>query len=70
MKLREADIRINGAQLSFTQSMTVRVALGSFFLDLHDEDFARVVGADTAEYLARLEEILDLVEAPGLGIPP
>lgn len=33
---KEADIVINGTQLSYAESMTVRVALESFAAHLHD----------------------------------
>ncbi len=32
--ITEADITINGVQLTFAQSMTLRVAIGGFLMDL------------------------------------
>jgi hypothetical protein len=44
----EATVTINGRALSFAQSMTLRVAVGSFRISLSDPAYARAVGLDLA----------------------
>jgi hypothetical protein len=44
----EADITINGRTLSFAESMTLRVAIGSFRLSLSDDDMRRGLGEPLA----------------------
>ena len=60
--MKEAEIIINGTPLTPAQSMTVRVALGAFAMDLQnglgdDEHGQRM----TAGYKARLAEIFKLM---------
>ena len=60
----EADITINGVALSYSQSMTLRVALTGFLMDLADPNH---LGTDehgqtmTKLYRQRASEIQDLI---------
>lgn len=64
MEVKEANIVINGVTLSFAQSMTLRVALSSFLLEMRDPN---ALGNDahgtamTHLYAARSEEIIQLI---------
>lgn len=61
--MSEASIVINGVVLSHAQAMTVRVALGSFSIDLHndglgDDDHGIAM---TEAYLSRIVEINSII---------
>lgn len=63
-ELREAQIVINGVELNFAQSMTIRVAIASFLMDLEDPDH---LGEDehgrimTQGYRTRATEIQNII---------
>lgn len=60
--LTEADITINGRLLSFAESMSVRVAIGSFRLSLTDHEMRRGLGARLAHnYDHHLEAVERLI---------
>ncbi len=60
---KEAQVTIGGVELTFAQSMALRVAVGSMLLDLNDKKYRRDLG-DVAEfYQARLGEIEKLMLA-------
>jgi len=62
-KIKEADITIEGHQLSFQESMTLRVAMNSFLMSLNEEG----LGNDdhgikmTAYYRLRARAILKYI---------
>ena len=53
MNATEANIKINGHSLSFAQSMTVRVAIEMFAMDLNCKEIADIENG----YMARIREI-------------
>ena len=53
MNATEANIKINGHSLSFAQSMTVRVAIEMFAMDLNGKEIADIEKG----YMARIREI-------------
>lgn len=56
--LYEADVTINGERLTFAQSMTLRVAIGSFLMSLGDHEMRKALGPELARgYEARANEI-------------
>lgn len=61
---KEADITISGQPLTEAQSMTVRVALGSFMLGLKEDGLGDdATGQAIAEgYKQRLAEIITLIK--------
>lgn len=62
-KTREASISIEGVELTFSQSMTLRVALETFAMTLHDTGLGddKTGKALTAGYLERVREIRALI---------
>lgn len=69
--MTEASIVINGVELTDAQSMTVRVALGSFSIDLHEnglgnDDHGRAMREG---YLSRINEINCIIH-PMLTVRP
>lgn len=44
----EAAITINGSRLSLAESMTLRVAVSSFRMQLHDQAFREALGVELA----------------------
>lgn len=58
--MTEADITVNGVELSFAQSMTLRVALSSFLMCCNDEALGGIGGP---LYAARCEEILKIIHS-------
>ena len=66
--MSEPTISVNGTQLTNSQAMTVRVALGAFLIDLADAD---ALGDDehgramTRGYKARLAEIFRMFTPAG-----
>ena len=60
----EPHITINGQPLTIAQATTVRVAIGSFLIELQDEDFLRDLGAIDPHYKERLIEIAKLMVRP------
>jgi hypothetical protein len=60
--MMEATITIDGHTLTPAQSMSVRVALTLFLLELtNDKDFAESLGQIAIVYHARLTEVLHLI---------
>jgi len=61
--VKEANIIINGVELTFAQSMTVRVAMNSFVLTLKSDGFGRdELGiAIRDNYLRNSAEVLKLI---------
>lgn len=57
----EPDITINGAELTFAQSMTVRVAVSSFAIGLQDPEHVEALGPIGLAYQARIREIFHLI---------
>lgn len=55
--LAEADVMVNGIELNFAQSMTLRVALSSFLMCCN----AVELGEIGPLYAARCREILELI---------
>jgi hypothetical protein len=52
-------ITINGTVLTEAQAMTLHVALGSFQIDLTDQEFVDGIGAELATaYQARAREVM------------
>jgi hypothetical protein len=45
----EATIIVNGHRLSFAESLSVRVAIGGFRIQLSDAEFRAALGAELAE---------------------
>jgi hypothetical protein len=60
---KEADIIINGQRLTFAQSMTLRVAIGSFLIELSDKKYMERLGETGVLYQARASEIQQLIFA-------
>lgn len=58
---KEAKIVIEGTELTFAQSMTVRVAIGAFQRILSDEEYRKALGEIGDNYQARLVEIQNLI---------
>lgn len=60
--MREADVDISGTRLTFAQSLSLRVAVSSFRLQLDDPQFRRGIGEILARnydvHLARVEQLL------------
>lgn len=63
--LVEADVFINGEELNFAQSMTLRVAISSFLMCCQVEE----LGAIGPLYAERCREILKLIEE-NIKAPP
>ncbi len=61
MEHREAKITINGVELDLGQSMTVRVAIADFLMELRDPESLERLGPIGPGYLKRLEEIQDMI---------
>jgi hypothetical protein len=70
---READIVINGVRLTFAQSMSVRVAVSSFLMELASDERDPDLGGQTRMealgpigplYQARLSEVQDIIIDP------
>lgn len=59
----EPYISINGVPLTAAQAMTVRVAVGSFILELQDEDYVKDLGPIGPLYRERLGEIARLLRS-------
>lgn len=63
----EPKITINGVELNQAQSMTVRVAIGAYFMEMQDENF---LGDDehgkrmTKAYRDRSREIIKIISQP------
>lgn len=59
----EADIVINGQKINFAQSMTIRVALGSFYDYLKENGLGNnSIGISIAEgYKKCIEELFDII---------
>lgn len=53
----EASITINGVALTFAESMTVRVALGSFAMYVSDPDTVEALGPIANAYRERLDSV-------------
>gem|GEM_PF-6471042 len=53
----EANIRINDVELSFAQSMSVRVAVASMLMDLADPEYMKALGKVGPLYQSRLSEV-------------
>ena len=60
---KEATMTISGVELTFAQSMTVRVALQTFALGLQADGLGsdKTGKAMTAGYLARVRELNELI---------
>jgi hypothetical protein len=58
---REPIITINGQVLNDGQSMTVRVAITNFLIELRDAENFRKLGPIAPRYLLRLEEIIRMI---------
>ena len=62
--MTEADVTINGAPLSFGQSMALRVAASDFLMQMDDPEIVEGLGQQLAQgYRDRLKEILSLMIA-------
>ncbi|MCP3475095.1 hypothetical protein NLM33_32755 [Bradyrhizobium sp. CCGUVB1N3] len=58
----EATITIDGHTLTMGQSMSVRVAITAFLMELNnDKEFAADLGQIGIQYHARLTEVLHLI---------
>lgn len=60
----EASITINGVALTFAESMTVRVALGSFLMYVNDEKTAKDLGPIADGYRRQLESVSRILHDP------
>jgi hypothetical protein len=61
--IKEADITIEGVRLTLAQSMTVRVAVSSYMMDMRmdglgDDETGKAIAAG---YIARGNEVLELI---------
>jgi hypothetical protein len=61
MEEREAEITISGRELTFAQSLTVRVALGHFAMWLTSEDSELRDDQLAKNYLERINELNKLI---------
>jgi len=63
MTIKEAHIIINGVELTFSQAMTLRVAIGSFLLTLNDKGLGDdKIGKKICEnYIRSASEIQTLI---------
>lgn len=61
MSEREATIVVNGTTLTEAQSMTLRVALGSFLIDLGDPEYMAALGPIGALYQGVAYEVQALI---------
>lgn len=61
MDVKEACIIIDGQQLSFAQSMAVRVAVASMLFDLYDPVQMTQLGKIGPLYQQRLREVQSLI---------
>ena len=57
----EATITIDGHTLTEGQSMSVRVAITAFLMELNDKKFAQSLGQIGIGYHARLTEVLRMI---------
>lgn len=57
----EPNIVINGVTLSLGQAMALRVAASNFQMELHEPQFMDELGPIGPAYLARLNEILQIM---------
>ena len=58
----EAKVSISGYSLTEGQSLTLRVAVTSFLMFVHDEEFGEKLGSPLREnYIARSNEIMELI---------
>lgn len=57
----EPDIVINGVRLSVGQSLSTRVAVELYMLELEDEQFRKDMGRVGDNYQARLREVRTLM---------
>jgi len=57
----EATITIDGHTLTVGQSMSVRVTITAFLMELNDKEFAESLGQIGIHYHARLTEVLRLI---------
>lgn len=57
MSFKEANVCINGHTLTLAQSMTLRVAIGSFLIDVNNPEFASELGPIGEGYRRCLGEI-------------
>jgi hypothetical protein len=60
---KEATIRIGTADLTFAQSMSIRVAVSNMLLQLQDAEYRKSLGPVAEGYENRLHEVLKLLLA-------
>jgi hypothetical protein len=61
MSKKEADITINGYNLTSGQSMAVRVAISSMLMDLSEPEYMKEMGEIGLNYQERLSEVQSII---------
>jgi len=64
MAHREAEIVINGVRLTDAQSMTLRVAVTNFAMELAEPEYLEALGPIGPLYRERLDELQHIIVDP------